>query len=349
VLLRTLRRLARLGATLGAPALVFSACANPASTTPSTAPTVLSSNAAAAPSPSLAASAANAHITVYGALTDSNGAALAREFEQVNPQTTVDIITGGTGALITRIEAERRAGGVRADVLLLADPTVMLPLNDANVLSSYTPAAAASLPSALRGPGWTGAFTFNNVILYRQDATPPKDWADLAAPLYKDKLEIGDPSYSGTTLGMVAYLSQTLGWDFFQHLQQNGARVVQSTNTIGTDIAQGSIEVGISLDSVGRDLQSKGSPVATVWPAAGAIPVPAPVAIVKGHESSASQGFVDWLLTDQGQAVLVKLGYAPLRGASEAVPATAKLVSVDWAQIGSQRDATIAQFKTIFP
>jgi ABC-type Fe3+ transport system substrate-binding protein len=73
------------------------------------------------------------------------------------------------------------------------------------------------------------------------------------------------------------------------------------------------------------------------------------VAIVKGHESSASQGFVDWLLTDQGQAVLIKLGYAPVRGASNAVPATAKLVDVDWGQIGSQRDATIAQFKSIFP
>jgi iron(III) transport system substrate-binding protein len=362
---RLLRALARSGVSLVAPALLLGGCATPAANAPTppgptppplettatmtTAPTTTAPTLLAAPGPSSAAAPVSGHITVYGALTDTNGAELARAFQQANPHATVDVVTGGTGALITRIESERRAGQVRADVLLLADPTVMQPLNDAGVLSSYAPAAAASLPAALRGQGWTGAFTFNNVILYHQGGSAPTDWADLASPAYKDKLELGDPSYSGTTLGLVAYLGRTLGWDFFQRLQQNGARVVQSTNTVGTDIAQGSVDAGISLDSVGRDLLSKGSPVATAWPASGAIPVPAPVAVVKGHESAASQAFADWLLSDAGQAVLVKLGYAPLRGTSDAVPATAKLVSVDWSQIASERDATIAQFKAIFP
>jgi iron(III) transport system substrate-binding protein len=148
---------------------------------------------------------------------------------------------------------------------------------------------------------------------------------------------------------MVAYLSGSLGWDYFRRLQQNGAKIVQSTNTVGTDIAQGSVEVGISLDSVGRDLGNKGSPVLTAWPSSGAIPVPAPVAIVKGHESSVAQAFIDWLLTDQGQAELVKLGYAPIRGRSEAVPANAKVVDVDWTQVAADRDSTIQQFKAIFP
>ena len=308
----------------------------------------------AAPTPAAAANAspstgAAGHITVYAALTDANGAALVSAFQQTNPQATIDMVTGGTGALITRIETERRASGIQADVLVLADPTVMAPLDSEGALSAYTPTTAASLPEVLRGHGWTGAFTFNNVLLYRSGANAPTDWSDLTNAAYRDKVELGDPAYSGTTLGMVAYLSSSLGWDYFRQLQQNGAKVVQSTNTVGTDIAQGSVDVGISLDSVGRDLASKGSPVNIAWPTSGAIPVPAPVAIVKGHESPLSQAFLDWLVSDQGQANLVKLGYAPVRGASDAVPSNAKLVDVDWTKIAADRDSTIQQFKAIFP
>ena len=333
-------------------ALALSGCSAGASQPAAGAPNVASpapSASATAPSAAASASPVAGHITVYAALTDTNGTALANAFQQANPQSTVDMVTGGTGALITRIESELRSGGIHADVLVLADPTVMGPLRSEGALSAYAPRAAGALQAGLRGDGWTGAFMFNNVILYRDAATAPADWSDLTNASYKDKVELGDPSYSGTTLGMVAFLSSTLGWDFFRQLQQNGAKVVQSTNTVGTDIAQGSVDVGISLDSVGRDLGSKGSPVKIVWPTSGAIPVPAPVAIVKGHESPVSQGFLDWLFTDQGQAQLVKLGYAPIRGTSDAVPPNAKQVDVDWTKIAASRDSTIQQFKSIFP
>jgi iron(III) transport system substrate-binding protein len=217
------------------------------------------------------------------------------------------------------------------------------------VTVAYQPKDAGSLPASLKGNGWVGAFTFNNVLLSRKGlASAPKDWNDLNNPAFKGAIEIGDPAYSGTTLAMVGVLADKLGWDYFRNLKKLDARAVQSINTVGTDIAGGQMQVGISLDSVGRDLIKKGSPVDMVWPSSGTIPVPAPVALVKGRDSAAAKAFVDWLISPDGQTTSIKLGYAPAYGASEAVPQGTKTVDVDWAKLQKDRDQTLQTFKSIF-
>jgi len=317
----------------------------------------------AAPASSSAGGAAGkpaaGSITLYGALTSENGDAFAKAFQAASPGNSVQVVAAGSGALMSRISAEQKAGGVKADVILLADPTAMDGLVSDGVTTAYQPKDADKLPAALRGNGWAGAFTFNNVILSRKGlASPPKDWADLNNPAYKGGIEIGDPAYSGTTLAMVAALSDKLGWEYFKGLRGLDTRAVQSTNTVGTDvqstntvgtdIAGGQMQVGISLDSVGRDLIKKGSPVDMVWPSSGAIPVPAPVALVKGRDSAAAKAFVDWLISADGQDTSVKLGYAPAYGQSDAVPAGTKTIDLNWSQLLKDRDKTLQMFKSIF-
>ncbi|QSO53239.1 extracellular solute-binding protein [Alicyclobacillus curvatus] len=289
-------------------------------------------------------------LTVYGALTTANGKAIADAFESFDPNAKVNMITAGTGKLITRINAEEQAGGVKADVLLLADPTVMPPLRQQNVLASYLPPQAASLPGSLKGSDWVGAFTFHNVILYHKGMSLPipKSFKDLTNAAYKGQVELGDPAYSGTTLGMVGYLSKQYGYEYFKSLKQNGATVVSSTNTVGTDVASGREDIGITLDSVANSLVKKGSPVVEVWPSDASVPVPAPVSIVKGKDNALTEAFVNWLLSSGGQKVVASVGLAPELGTSDLVPQNAPMANVDWSSIGSQRQNILGQFKAIF-
>jgi iron(III) transport system substrate-binding protein len=304
----------------------------------------------ASPSPAAGSvAAASGGITLYGALTTENGEAFAKAFQAASPGSSVQVVAAGSGALMSRIVAEQKAGGVKADVILLADPTAMDGLVADGVTADYAAKDAAKLPASLRGKGWTGAFTFNNVLLSRKGiASVPRDWNDLNNQSFKGNIEIGDPAYSGTTLAMVAALSDKLGWDFFRNLKKLDARAVQSTNTVGTDIAGGQMQVGISLDSVGRDLIKKGSPVDMAWPTSGTVPVPAPVALVKGRDSAPAKAFVDWLISPDGQSTSVKLGYAPAYGPSDAVPQGTKTIDVDWAKLQKDRDQVLATFKSIF-
>ncbi|MBV9119475.1 MAG: extracellular solute-binding protein [Chloroflexi bacterium] len=341
--------LAACGGQAASNSSVGSTSTSAAAQTPASLTPVAASNSAAASTSASGQPAASGAITVYGALTEENGDAFARDFQALPGGAKVNMVVGGTGVLLSRIAAEQKAGGVKADVLLLADPTAMAGFQADGLLADYQPKDAAQLPAGMRGPGWNGAFTFNNVILNRKGmASPPKDWADLKNPAYKGAIEIGDPAPSGTTLSMVDVLSRQLGWDYFRALRGQDARVVASTNTVGTDIAGGQMQVGISLDSVGRDLIKKGSPVEMVWPTSGAIPVPAPVALVKGHDSAMARAFADWLVSPAGQAEAVKLGYAPAYGPSDAIPAGAKQVAVNFDQVAKDRDSTLGTFKSIF-
>lgn len=321
-----------------------SATSNATAQSGSAAPSGGAQSGAASPT-----SGASGSATIYGALTAANGKALADAFHTSRPNETVDIVTAGTGALVTRLETEQKAGGARADAILLADPTVMPKLASDGILGSYVPAAASTLPSGNVGDGWFGPFNFYNVIIYKTGTTPvPKDWSDLTNPAYKGKIEIGDPSYSGTTLAMAAEVPQLAGADFFTKLKANDIKIVQSTNTVGNDVASGARPVGITLDSVYRPLQEKGSPVQIVWPASGAIPVPAPAAMVKGHDSQVAKDFLDWLLTADGQTALAKLGYTPALGAAQVLPAGTKIATVPYSDLVSKRDSILAAFTKVF-
>lgn len=299
--------------------------------------------------PSAAGSAPAGKATIYAALTTDNGTALADAFHKAYPNETVSMVTGGTGKLVSRMEAEATSGGVRADAMLLADPTVMPQLSQKGILGDYQPAAASRLPASDVGAGWFGPFLFYNVIVYKTGTTPvPTDWSDLTDQAYKGKIEIGDPSYSGTTLAMVAEMPKLAGADFFPKLKANDVKIVESTATIGKDVASGARPVGITLDSVYRPLKAAGSPVNIVWPASGAIPVPAPAAMVKGDTNPVARNFLVWLLTDAGQQALSAAGLSPSLVTSGSLPAGTKIVTVPYQQLVSQRSQILGDFTKVF-
>ena len=111
-------------------------------------------------------------------------------------------------------------------------------------------------------------------------------------------------------------------------------------------------DAGITLDSVVRDLSSKGAPIKIVWPASGSVPVPAPVGIAASAANpTAAKAFFDWLLSPSGQQDVVKLGYVPAVATTEAgtlIPSGTKQLPVDWPALGTQKDAILKQFHDIF-
>jgi len=306
-----------------------------------------------APSGHTAVASASGPLTIYAALTAANGRALTHAFEAADPKVKVSMVTGGTGPLTTRILAEHRAGDVKADVIFLADPTSMDALAHEHILSSWRPAVASSMPAGFSGPGWVGALTFENVIAYRDGMkNPPNNWSDLTSPAYKGEIAIGDPSYSGTTFGLVGTLSNRYGWSYYRKLKANGVQVLDSTNTVGTEIAEGIVKAGATLDVVVRNLQAKGAKISIAWPTSGAVPVPAPVGVVRDTKHlAAAKAFVNWLLSPQGQASIVKLGYVPSVPGTDAhglIPMSAKQMTVNWTKLAAEKSSILTTFQSIF-
>ncbi len=306
---------------------------------------------ASAPSAAKAQSAfPKQSLTIYAALTTANGATLTQDFERYDPNANVTMVTGGTGTILSRVAAEQAAGGVHANVIMLADPTSMASLSQEKLLASYVPKGTKNLAKNLKGPGWEAPYLFNNVIIYHKGMSLPipTSWKDLTKPIYKNEIELGNPSYSGTTLGMVGYLSQTLGWKYFHQLESNGAVSVASTNTVGVDVAAGTKDIGISLDVVARNFESAGSPVGIVWPKDGAVVAPAPVGIVAKNNNATARIFLNWLFSKAGQNAWQRMGYQRAIGQSLLVPAHTKVDNPNWTKIMAQETTILNNFQKIF-
>ncbi|WP_062309879.1 extracellular solute-binding protein [Alicyclobacillus sendaiensis] len=289
-------------------------------------------------------------VTVYAALTQQNAQALAQAFEAYDPAARVQVVTTGTGTLVTRLESEAKAHAIGADVVLLADPTAADALAAQGILSPEKPSAASHLPISDQGADWVGAYVFHDVIVYHKGMSlpVPGTWRDLTSAAYKGEVEIGDPSYSGTTMAFVGMMESRYGWKYFETLKQNGAAVQSSVKTVADDVASGKVDVGMTNDSAAFTLVKQGSPIGVVWPQDGAIVVPGPLAFVKGHETPVAKAFANWLLSPSGQKVVASVGLSPVIGASPTVPKGAALMQVPWAKLERDRAHILHQFAQIF-
>jgi iron(III) transport system substrate-binding protein len=202
---------------------------------------------------------------------------------------------------------------------------------------------------------YTGVVVYNHVIVFNRKAnlTRPGDWPDLAKPEYQGQVEIVDPAGSGATFLQVAGLFRKYGNGYFKSLKQRGVSVVQSPNTVVADVASGQFAAGITLDALARPLIQKGASLDLIWPAAGAVPVPGPAAVVRGTARRAgAQQFIDWLLSTPGQQLLGSIGYTPVSPAlaAAAFPERGKTaLSVDVKQALTRKQEILDQFAAIFP
>jgi iron(III) transport system substrate-binding protein len=183
-------------------------------------------------------------------------------------------------------------------------------------------------------------------------ANPPQTWTDLSSSALQGQVAIGSASYSGTTFGWAAELHTLYGWKYFQALKSNGVRVENSTTTVGTDVASGKDEVGVTLDSVARSLLLQGAAVNVVWPTGGAVACPAVISVTKDTANlAASKAFETWMLSRQGQIVAAQLGYdAAYFGAKpiDPMPKKAKQLNVNWDRITSNQSSILSGFAGIF-
>lgn len=309
---------------------------------------------AASVQPRTTTSSVSGSISVYAALTTAGAQGFTNAFEAQYPNVKVSMVTGGSGALATQLEAQKQSGHVQADVVLFADPTDMDSLASQNILQKWKPSLQGrAVPAGYEGKNWVGAFTFDMVLLEHPGmANAPHKWTDLTSSSLQGQVAIGSASYSGTTFGWAAELHTLFGWSYFKQLKANGVRVEQSTTTVGTDVASGKDEVGVTLDSVARSLLAQGANVSLVWPTDGAVRAPATVGITTAtSQPSAAKAFVTWLLSRQGQIEAAKLGYdAAYFGATPAypIPKKEKQLNINWPRITANQTSILNDFAGIF-
>jgi iron(III) transport system substrate-binding protein len=312
------------------------------------------------PEATAAAALAPATITVYTSEPQEKIDAIVADFNQTQPDVTVEVFRAGTGDLTARIEAERTTGEVQADILLAADSATFETYKADNLLLAYTPADVESLnPDVVDPDGfYVGTRIIPTVIAYNTGMidSPPASWADLTDPAYAGKITMPNPDVSGAAAYNAAVWldNADLGDAWLTDLAKNKPVIADSNGPVSQAVASGTQPVGVVVDYLVRELAAAGSPIDVAYPTEGVPYVSQPVGIFAGtDEQAASEAFVDYLVSAAGQELAVLQSYLPVRGdvgTPEGAPAmdTIEILTPDLNVIKDTKAAAVARFNELF-
>ena len=299
-------------------------------------------------------------ITLYTSEPQEKIDEVIAAFTAERPEITVEVFRAGTGDLTARIESERAAGEVQADVLLAADaPTFEGYAADALLLELDTADVEALDPAVVDPEGYyVGTRVIPTVIAYNTTAidAPPTSWQDLTDPTYAGRIAMPNPDVSGAAAFNAAVWldEEQLGEAWLTALAANEPVIVDSNGPVSQAVASGAQPVGVVVDYLVRDLAAAGSPIAVSYPEEGVPFVSQPAGIFAStDDAAASQAFIDFLVSPAGQEIAVGQAYLPVRGdvgTPEGAPSMDEiaLLDPDLEVIASTKAAAVETFNGLF-
>ena len=285
---------------------------------------------------------------------------LQSDYKAKFPASTLEVFRAGSSEVEAKMAAEKQAGSIQADLVWVAEPSTYEDFKAQGILLKFAPAEASVLPAEMKdkdGTYYAGRL-INMVVAFNIKANPkPASWKDLLNSAYKGKLGFPTPASSGAAEAAVRTLADTqgFGWDYFKQFRANGGKQIKNNSAVQEQLSTGELLVGALLDFMMRDAKAKGSPVDYAWPTEGAVFIPSPIAVIKTSKNpEAAKAFVDYLLSKDGQASMVKLGnFIPVRSdvpGPAGTPALGQIkrLTTDWRTVREKRQDTKDQFEAIF-
>jgi len=180
----------------------------------------------------------------------------------------------------------------------------------------------AALPSRVAGypisdpDGQFAAFelagygiAYNRTALGRLGLTPPRDWRDLADPRYRGQVELPIPGRVGFAPVLIEAVLQGYGWDegwaVLAAIAANAEFGSGDSNPGTDDLVSGRRAARLTIDFFAAAARSSGASVSFIYPPRTAYN-PAQVAILAGApHPAAARDFVEFLLSAEGQELLL--------------------------------------------
>ena len=228
------------------------------------------------------------------------------------PALKFSAITGGSGQLLRRLEAE--AAKPQGDVFWSSS---------ANTLGAFTPLfeayrspELAAIPKALHHPTglWSAANIHVVVAMVNRNqlggVALPKTWTDLFDPRLKGKIIIADPANSSTALTVLWGVEKMLGAEGLKRLAHN-VKVTSAAATVLRGVGQGEYAVGLTFESNAYAYVAGGQKEITlVYPSDGTFTTAEYLALIKGAPAGAlAQRACDHLLSKEVQTELLLAAY----------------------------------------
>lgn len=267
-----------------------------------------------------AAFAQSGKVTVVTSFSKDITDPFKQAFEKAHPGVTLDVQNRNTNAGVKFVE-ETKANN-QVDIFWASAPDAFEVLKGKGLLHKYKPKVEGipekigSYPindpenyySGFAASGY--GIMWNDRYAKANKLPEPKDWQDLAKPVYFDHVSMAAPSRSGTTHLTIETILQGEGWEkgwrTLKDMSGNFRQITERSFGVPEAVNSGQVGFGIVIDFFAFSAQASGFPVKFVYPTVTTI-VPANVAVVaNAPNKTGAEAFIDYLVSAAGQEVLLE-------------------------------------------
>lgn len=251
-------------------------------------------------------------IVIYTSMYRSVIDALDPPLKEALPSVEVEWLQGGSEKIATRLDAELRAGGPKADIVMTSDPLWYERLKREGHLLPYASLRALQIPRDLvdRDGAYVTSRISTMVLAYNERLVSageaPKSFEELFSERWRREVTMPDPLGSGTAFATLSFLVEAFGHDTISRM-----KAVQAVPSGGSSSVIGRLESGehkvafVLLENV-LSAQRNGSPIAFKVPREGAVLIPGPIAILRSSRNPrAARAVYDFLLSETAQKAIV--------------------------------------------
>lgn len=262
--------------------------------------------------------------------------------------------------LITRVDQEISADRVTADIASVGSPTWAFEKVKAGNVMKYASPEYKSYDSAFKqGLGEADHFAFNGayifVPMWSEDHTKfsGKSYKEAVTAVAPGRMSVGDATKSATYLTTYFGQSQVLGKELFAEIaKRKPPFLVRSEQLAGRLVTGEDLMSWSGMPTRAYQYNQKGAKLKFMLPEEGVVMLPqSSFILAKAPHPNAAKLWMDFTLSEEGQAILVK-GEALMSGRSgfksplpEYAPAieSLKLIKMDWKAMSTEQLKTVRE------
>ena len=265
----------------------------------------------------------------------------------------VDVWRARSELILQRVVNEARAGKPRADVVASISPPIEAMRREHLLQAIHSPRHKELLPSAAPSHGqWASTLQYVFVQAYNTQKVKkedlPKTYEDLLDPRWQDKLAIEGSDHEWVS-AVIDDMGGRKGEQFFKDLVGRNHLSVRNGHPLLTNLV-GSGEVPLALTVYQYSVeQAKKTGAPIDWLAIEpAITIADAMAVPRGApHPHAALLFYDYMISEQAQKILAKIGYLATNTKIEQPVKRLRLKVLDPATLLDRQDMSYARFESI--